>query len=109
MYHILTNTLESGINVLLRLLIFGIFSRGYGLIMDLCIRLETLLRKFAHFKGLRLFFLSNFAEGTFIQGGMSILDSIVLTIIWIQIRLQTDFGLSLKGGLEDRSDVEFLS
>ena len=28
-------TLESGINVPLRLLIFGIFSRGYGLITDL--------------------------------------------------------------------------
>ena len=28
-------TLESGINVALRLLIFGFFSRGYGLITDL--------------------------------------------------------------------------
>ena len=31
----LTVTLESGINVALRLLIFGNFSRGYGLITDL--------------------------------------------------------------------------
>ena len=28
-------TLESGMNIALRLLIFGIFSRGYGLITDL--------------------------------------------------------------------------
>ena len=28
-------TLDSGINIPLRLLIFGIFSRGYGLITDL--------------------------------------------------------------------------
>ena len=28
-------TLESGINIPLRVLIFGIFSRGYGLITDL--------------------------------------------------------------------------
>ena len=28
-------TLESGINIALRLLIFGIFSRAYGLITDL--------------------------------------------------------------------------
>ena len=32
---VLADTLESEINVPLRLLIFGIFSRGYGLITDL--------------------------------------------------------------------------
>ena len=33
---------------------------------------RILLHKFAHFKGLRLFFLSNFPEATFIQGATSI-------------------------------------
>ena len=31
---ILLHTLESGINIALRLLIFRLFSRGYGLILD---------------------------------------------------------------------------
>ena len=68
-------TLESGKNLLLCLLIFGIFSRGYGLITDLDL---NFLHKFAHFKGLRLFFLSNFPEATFIQGATSIPESRVL-------------------------------
>ena len=34
-----------------------------------------ILYKFEHFKGLRLFFLSNFPEATFIQGATSIPDS----------------------------------
>ena len=38
-----------------------------------------LLHKFAYFKGLRLFFLSNFPEATFIQGVTSIPDSKVAT------------------------------
>ena len=37
-----------------------------------------LIHTFAHFKGLRLFFLSNFPEATFIQGATSIPDSRVL-------------------------------
>ena len=38
-----------------------------------------LLHKFAHFKGLRLFFLSKFPEATFIQGVTSIPDSKIAT------------------------------
>ena len=49
---------------------FGIFFLGlqsyYGL---------QRLHKFAHYKGLRLFFLSNFPEAMFIQGATSIPDS----------------------------------
>ena len=63
-------TLESGINITLRLLFFGNFSRGYSLITDL--KDSTLLHKFAHFRGLRFFFLSNFLEATLIQGATSI-------------------------------------
>ena len=36
---------------------------------------DSRLHKFAHFKGLRLFFLSNFSEAMFIQGATSIPDS----------------------------------
>ena len=43
----------SGINIILRLLIFWIFSMGHGLTRDL--KAYILLHKFAHFKGLRLF------------------------------------------------------
>jgi hypothetical protein len=45
---------------------------------------DSRLHKFAHFKGLRLFFLSNFPEAMFIQGATSILDSRVPMpqIIW---------------------------
>ena len=75
-------TLESGINIPLRLSIFGIFSRGYGLIMDL-----KDLHKFAHFKGLHLLFLSNFPEATFIQGATFIPDS----------RVQEPFSFSPRG------------
>ena len=39
---LLQHTLESGINIPLRLLIFGIFSRGYRLITDLSKRLKLL-------------------------------------------------------------------
>ena len=42
------------------------------------LRLKTLLHKFAHFKGLRSFLLSNFPEAMFIQGATSIPDSRVL-------------------------------
>ena len=63
------STLESRINVPLRLLIFGIFSRDYGLFTN-----QILLHKFAHYKGLCLFFLSNFPEATFFQGATPILD-----------------------------------
>ena len=42
--------------------------------------LQILLHKFTHFKGLHLFFLSNFPEATFIQGAMSIPDSRVMTL-----------------------------
>ena len=76
----MSSTLESGINIPTRLLIFGIFSRGYGLIKDL--KDLNLLHKFAHFKGLCLFFLSNFPEAMFIQGAMSILDSRVHVIVY---------------------------
>ena len=62
------STLESGINVPLHLFIFGIFSRGYGLITDF-------KDEFVHFKGLRLSFWSNFPEATFILGAASIPDS----------------------------------
>ena len=62
-------TLKSGINIPLMFINFWKFSRGYSLIMDL----KDLLDKFAHFKGLRLFFLSNFPESTFIQGATSIM------------------------------------
>ena len=37
--------------------------------------LETFLHKFAQFKGLSLFFLSNFPEAMFIQGATFIPDS----------------------------------
>ena len=49
---------------------------GYSLIMDL--KDYILLYEFAHFKRLRLFFLSNFPEATFIQGATSIRDSRVV-------------------------------
>ena len=38
-------------------------------------KILLLLHKFAHFKGLRLFFLSNFPEAMFIQGATSIPES----------------------------------
>ena len=41
------------------------------------------IHKFAHFKGLRLLFLSNFPEATFIQGAMSILDSRVVHVSYL--------------------------
>ena len=37
-----------------------------------------MLHKFAHFKGLHLFFLSNFPEAMFIQGATSIPESRVV-------------------------------
>ena len=37
------------------------------------------LHKFAHFEGLRLFFLSNFPEAMFIQGATFIPDSRVIS------------------------------
>ena len=46
---------------------------GYSLIMDL--KDYILLHEFAHFKGLRLFFLSDFPEAMFILRAMSIPDS----------------------------------
>ena len=57
-------TLESGINVALQLLIFGLFSRGYGLIPDFIVEGKNgatiiLFDKFSRglrlFKGVRLF------------------------------------------------------
>ena len=75
--------LKSGINIPLMFINFWNFFQGlqsyYGL---------KGLHKFAHFKGLRLFFLSNFPEATFIQGATSILDSrvcskIVFTWFWL--------------------------
>ena len=73
-HRVRNTTLESRINVPLHLLIFWFFSRGYGLIMDL-----KDLHKFAHFKGLRLFFLSNFSMAKFIQGATSIPDTRVIS------------------------------
>ena len=54
-----------------------------------------LLHKFAYFKGLRLFFLSNFPEAMFIQGATSIPDSRVP----IKIRTNKDmqFMIALFG------------
>ena len=54
-------------------IVFAKCSRGYSLITDL--KDFNLLHKFAHFKGLRLFFLSNFPEAMFIQGATFIPDS----------------------------------
>ena len=85
--HLHLPTLESGINVPLRLLIFGIFSRGYGLITDL--KDLILLHKFANFKGILLFFLSNFPEDTFIQATSSIPDSRVLWRLQARSNLDT--------------------
>ena len=46
----------------------------YGILKDF------LVHKFAHFKGLRLLFLSNFPEATLIQGFTSITESTVFVM-----------------------------
>ena len=96
-------TLESGINIRVRLLIFEVFSRGYVLIKGgyvywflifknflrifnflflwLCIKESNYLlfkRGLRLFKGLCLLFLPNFPGAMFIQGGTFIPDSRVL-------------------------------
>ena len=65
------HTLESQINVPLCLLISRGYARSYY-------GRKRLKFYYTHFKGLHLFFLSNFPEATFIQGATSIPDSRVL-------------------------------
>ena len=77
-----TVTLESRINVPLRLLIFE--TKGYCLITDL--KDLNLLHKFTYFKELCLFFLSNFPGATFIQGATSIPNS---RVVIFQSRFRT--------------------
>ena len=77
------STLESRINVPLRLLFFGIFSRSYGLIPDsiVIIYVVDVLVKYKVSMGLRLFFLTNFPGATFIQGATFIPDSRVFLFL----------------------------
>ena len=61
-YNWTNSTLESGINIPLRLLIFWLFSRGYGLIPDSIKPILVVWGK----DGANLFFLPIFPEATFI-------------------------------------------
>jgi hypothetical protein len=81
-------TLESGINIPLRLLIFGFFSRSYGLIPDsiVLIYVAEVLDKYKVSMGLCLFFLTNFTGAMFIQGATFIPDSRVSDQISLKIQ-----------------------
>ena len=69
-----SSTLESGINIPLRLLIFGFFSRGYGLIADL--KNLNFTAQVCIFQGATfILFVSNLPETTFFQGATLIPES----------------------------------